>query len=232
MNSDQPLRTVSVVEAVAEGLRDAIFSGEVGPGVPLAEASLSERFDVPRPTVRSALMLLQHDGLMRREPNRSSYVPVLSHDDVVDLFAVRRMIELEATRVLVDDDIRPVAAQRALRFLEALTIDDGWDEVVRFDFALHQALVDAVESPRLSKIYQSVSAETRLAMTQLRDLYTAPEEIAQEHRVMMDAIESGDRDRALEAVREHLDYSEQVLLDRLARETTGTDTDARERAGA
>lgn len=209
------LRVVSVVDAVADGLRSAILSGEITPGTPLAEAALSRRFDVPRPTVRSALLLVMQDGLLRREPNRSVYVPVLTRDDVTDLFAVRRMTELDAVERLVAQRAHPAAALRALRILEALDDSDGWDEFVRYDFELHQGLIDAVGSPRLSRIYQGISAETHLALTQLRSVYPSPADIAVEHRVLLDAIGSHDRDRALAAVRDHLDESEQIILDLL-----------------
>lgn len=105
---------------------------------------------------------------------------------------------------------------RTLRLLEPLEERDGWDEVVKYDFELHQAIVDAVESPRLSRIYSSISAEVRLALTQLRALYSSPTEIAAEHRALLEAINSGNEGQALEAVREHLDTSERIILDQLS----------------
>lgn len=212
----RPLRVVPVVEAVAEGLREAILGSELTPGEPLTEAMLSERFDVPRPTVRSAVQLVMQDGLIRREPNRSVYVPRLSADDVRDLFVVRRMMELDAVATVVGRGTRPQEALRAQRMLESLDATDEWGDVVRYDFALHQALVDAAGSPRTSRIYTGISAEMRLALTQLRPIYDSPAEIAREHRVLLDGVLSGDREHALAATREHLDTSERLILGQLA----------------
>lgn len=210
------MRTVSIVDAAVDALRSAIFSGELEPGAPITEAAMTQRFDVPRPTIRSAMQLLMQDGLLRREPNRSVYVPVLSSEDVRDLFSVRKMVELEAVQKLVARGLYPTLAMRTLRLLESLDERDGWDEVVKYDFELHQALIDAVESPRLSRIYSSISAEVRLALTQLRTVYTSPTDIAAEHRALLDAICSNDEHRAIEAAREHLDASERTILEQLS----------------
>jgi DNA-binding GntR family transcriptional regulator len=177
---------------------------------------------VPRPTVRSAILLVMQDGLLRREPNRSVYVPRLSSADVSDLFGVRRTIELDAITKLVKKKIYPGAAVRTLRVLEALDERDGWDEVVSLDFALHQHLIDAVESPRLSRIYASISAETRMALTQLRAV-SSPSTIAAEHRELVDAICSHHLKNATSVARRHIDESEQLILDLLAQEPNSAD---------
>lgn len=155
-----------------------------------------------------------HDGLLRREPNRSVYVPLLSSDDIRDLFSVRRVIELEAITRLVRRKIEPTAALRTLRILAALDERDGWAEVVNLDFALHQNLIDAVGSPRLSRIYSSISAETRLALTQLRAV-SSQATIADEHRELLDAICSHSLKLATTVAREHIDDSERLILDLL-----------------
>lgn len=216
MTTTNGLRIVSVVEAVVEALRSAIFSGELVPGTAITEAALSQRFAVPRPTIRSAMQLLMQDGLLRREPNRSVYVPVLSGDDVRDLFAVRKMVELDAVQKLVAREVYPSAAMQILRLLESLDERDGWDEVVKYDFQLHQALIDGVKSPRLSKIHSGISAEVRLALTQLRAVYTSPADIAAEHRALLDAICSFDEQRAIAAAAEHLDTSQRIILEQLS----------------
>jgi DNA-binding GntR family transcriptional regulator len=209
-------QAVSLVEAVAERLRRCILGGEIAPGAYVSEATLSTRFDVPRPTVRSALLIVTNDGLLRREPNRSAYVPRLSRSDVADLFAVRRLVELEAVTRLVTARIHPTAATQTLRIMEALDHDEGWDEVVRLDVMLHQQLVDAIGSPRLSRIYASISTEFQLALTQLRASYTSATQVAAEHRELLDAICSNDLVVAAAMARDHIDEGEKIILDVLA----------------
>lgn len=208
--SPRKLKTVSVVEAIAEQLSEDIFSGKFRPGETLVESQLAAHFEVPRQTIRSAIVVLIHDGILRREPNKSVYIPQFSESDIRDLFAVRQLLELEAVRMLTTAKTLPKEAENAVRIMEVLSEDDSWDEVLKFDFEFHHALIAASGSPRLQKFYRSISAEQRLALTYFRS-NQAPSEIAREHRVLLDAIRAGDPDAAVAAFRTHLDESEAFI---------------------
>ena len=49
------LRVVSVVDAIADNLRDGILAGELMPGTALTESDVAGRYDVARPTAKAAL---------------------------------------------------------------------------------------------------------------------------------------------------------------------------------
>ena len=49
------LRVVSVVDAIADNLRDGILAGELMPGTALTESDVAGRYDVARPTDKAAL---------------------------------------------------------------------------------------------------------------------------------------------------------------------------------
>ncbi|MCQ9616524.1 GntR family transcriptional regulator [Paenalcaligenes niemegkensis] len=206
--STHKLRTVSVVEAIAGQISEEIFSGMFRPGDVLIESQLAERFDVPRQTIRSAIVVLIHDGILRREPNKSVYIPQFSESDIRDLFAVRRLIELETARILTTSGVVPKEAENAVRVMEVLCDEDNWGDILKFDFKFHQALIAATGSTRLQKFYRSISAEKRLALTYYRSDQASPREIAREHRELMDAIRAGDPQLAVDAFRIHIDESE------------------------
>ncbi|WP_233507074.1 GntR family transcriptional regulator, partial [Spongiactinospora gelatinilytica] len=88
-----PLRPVSTVSALADALRARVLSGEIEPGTALPEQEIAAAYGVARPTVREALAALVHEGLLRRERNRSAHVPVVSAADLADLMFVRRPLE-------------------------------------------------------------------------------------------------------------------------------------------
>ena len=92
---------ISTTEAVVVSLREKILDGAIEPGAPLPEADLTREFGVARPTVRAAIQTLCHEGLLKRERNRSAFVPVLGHEDVRDLYGVRIPIEC----LIVDADV-------------------------------------------------------------------------------------------------------------------------------
>lgn len=206
------LKTVSVVDAVAEQVRSDIFAGVFRPGDALVELHLSERYGVPRPTLRSALVVLVHDGILRREPNKSVYIPLLSADDVRDLFSARKLIEIEAIRRVTSAQITTRDLEYSVRMMEVLDAGDGWDEMLRHDFEFHNALVNATGSERLQRFYRSIAAEMRLALSYFRSPRYSPHVFAGEHREILDVIASGDADAAAALCRSHIEESEAFVI--------------------
>ncbi|MEU6424843.1 GntR family transcriptional regulator [Microbispora sp. NPDC046973] len=196
------LRPVSTVEALAAALRERVLSGDIEPGAALPEQELSARYGVARPTVREALALLVHEGLLRRERNRSAYVPVITSADLADLMYVRAPLEELMAQAVAGR--RVTAAEEALDRLSGLPPGAPWAAVVAEHMALHEALVAATGSPRLERLYATLAAETRLGLVGLRHAYEAPHELAAEHAALLRVIAEGPADAAVRAVREHL----------------------------
>ncbi|NUR87894.1 MAG: GntR family transcriptional regulator [Nonomuraea sp.] len=199
------LRTVSAVSALADALRSQILSGEVRPGTALPEQEIAAEYQVARPTVREALARLVHEGVLRREPNRSAYVPEVTISDLDDLMYVRRPLEdLMAQSVA---GRRVPEADAALERMAALPADAPWSQSVAEHMALHEALIEAVGSPRLVRAYGVLAAETRLGLVRLREVYSDRDLLVSEHRELLDVIARGPADAARDAVREHLAHS-------------------------
>ncbi|MFI6321279.1 GntR family transcriptional regulator [Nonomuraea sp. NPDC050556] len=199
------LRTVSTVDALAGALRQRVLSGEIEPGAPLPEQELAAAYGVARPTVREALAVLVHEGLLRRERNRSAYVPEVTMSDLDDLMYVRRPLEDLMARALAGR--RVDAADEALARMDALPADAPWAESVAEHMALHEALIVAVGSPRLERLYGALAAETRLGLVRLREIYEDRDVLVAEHRELLDAIARGPADAARAAVAAHLSHS-------------------------
>ncbi|GIH76246.1 GntR family transcriptional regulator [Planobispora longispora] len=199
-----PLHPVSAVAALADALRSRILSGEIEPGTPLPEQELSAAYGVARPTVREALAVLVHEGLLRRERHRSAQVAEVTVADLDDLMFVRRPLEdLMATALA---GRRVAGADGALARMGALPADAPWSEAVAEHMALHQALIVAVGSPRLERLYASLAAETQLGLVRLRTVYPDRDVLVAEHRDLLDAIARGPAEAARRAVAAHLDH--------------------------
>lgn len=200
-----PLRPVSTVGALADALRSRVLSGEIAPGTPLPEQEIAAFYGVARPTVREALATLVHEGLLRRERNRSAYVPEVTLDDLDDLMYVRRPLEDLMAQAVAGREVPE--AEAALHRMAALPADAPWAEAVAEHMALHQALIEAVGSPRLERLYGALAAETRLGLVRLREVYRDRDVLVGEHRALLDAIAHGPAERARAAVAEHLGHS-------------------------
>ncbi|TDD09473.1 GntR family transcriptional regulator [Nonomuraea diastatica] len=200
-----PLRPVSTVGALADALRSRVLSGEIAPGTPLPEQEIAASYGVARPTVREALATLVHEGLLRRERNRSAYVPEVTLADLDDLMYVRRPLEDLMAQAVAGR--RVPEADAALHRMAALPATAPWSESVAEHMALHEALIEAVGSPRLERLYGALAAETRLGLVRLREVYEDREVLVREHRELLDAIAEGPQDAARAAVAAHLSHS-------------------------
>ncbi|TMR09049.1 GntR family transcriptional regulator [Nonomuraea turkmeniaca] len=200
-----PLRPVSTVGALADALRSRVLSGEIEPGTPLPEQEIAASYRVARPTVREALAILVHEGLLRRERNRSAYVPEVTISDLNDLMYVRRPLEDLMAQAMAGQ--RAPRAEAALHRMAALPLDAPWSETVAEHMALHEALIEAVGSPRLERLYGVLAAETRLGLVRLREIYQDRDVLVREHRELLDAIADGPEDAARAAVAAHLGHS-------------------------
>nr|WP_055504694.1 GntR family transcriptional regulator [Nonomuraea pusilla] len=200
-----PLRPVSTVGALADALRTRVLSGEIEPGTPLPEQELAASYGVARPTVREALAVLVHEGLLRRERNRSAYVPEVTIEDLDDLMYVRRPLEDLMARAVTGR--RVPEAEAALARMDGLPVTAPWSAMVAEHMALHEALIEAVGSPRLERLYGALAAETRLGLVRLREVYPDREVLVREHGELLDAIANGPEDAARAAVAAHLAHS-------------------------
>lgn len=204
---------ISTTEAVVVSLREKILDGAIEPGQPLPEADLTREFGVARPTVRAAIQTLCHEGLLKRERNRSAFVPLLSREEVLDLFSVRIPIECLIVRELLTRGGSLDEVHAALGPLTELRTDSPWSAVVDADMGFHGALARASGSPRLERLYLSMSGEIRLCIAQLRPSWASPAALGAEHRDLLAVIERGDVAEAEARMTAHLDRAVHDLTD-------------------
>jgi DNA-binding GntR family transcriptional regulator len=89
-------RKPSLAVVVAEKIRDAIVSGELGLGEAVSEDKLAVTLGVSRTPVREALTSLQLQGLINIQPQRGSFVFQPTESDVTELCEFRVMTETRA----------------------------------------------------------------------------------------------------------------------------------------
>jgi DNA-binding GntR family transcriptional regulator len=219
------LNTVSTVDAAANVLRQLILDGELEPGSRLREAEFAERLGIARHSFRAATQVLISEGMLRREPHRGVQVTVMNAQDILDTFRLRTALETEAVRILIAEGRVPDNAREAVDELSAVPDNAPWRDVVEPDMKFHRAIIDAANSPRISRAYGGVQAEVQLCMVQLRPHYERPSQVADEHTELLAAIVDGDADRADELFRRHLAEAVQNLSSALA---DGEGRDAKE----
>jgi DNA-binding GntR family transcriptional regulator len=201
-----PLRAQSTPALIADLLRAEVLAGTFPPHSQLSEAHLARQLQVSRGPVREAMQRLIQEGLLRSERNRGVFVVALGQDDARDVYLARGIIE-GAAAAIVARQVPPEAMLQLQRLLDRLAASAGgpWTEVITHDLAFHQALIDAAASVRLSRMFRTLVAETRLCLLRLEPFYRDGTEVVAEHRGILDALESGRPAKAERLVRLHMD---------------------------
>lgn len=77
---------------IAVRIGQAIVENEFTPGQKLREVDLATAFGVSRASVREALRIVEHEGLVTILPQRGAQVTALSADEVEDIFDIRAQL--------------------------------------------------------------------------------------------------------------------------------------------
>jgi DNA-binding GntR family transcriptional regulator len=202
----------SVPEAIERVLRERILAGEVGPDAPLREAALASEFDVSRNTIREALLLLEHAGLVDRRAHRGSRVTPATAAHLKDVMAFRKIVEPGALRGIDAADPAVAELLELAGRLEAAAADEDWQAYGVSDRAFHTRIVATGGSPRLTEMFANSIQELRLHFHAYdRGQPPGPHSHVAEHRAIVEALRDGETERAVRILDGHLRDAETLL---------------------
>jgi DNA-binding GntR family transcriptional regulator len=204
------VRSVSdqnIAEQVTDELRAAIHSGELAPGERLVERKLADRLGVSHIPVREALTRLAEERLITREPRRGARVAQLSAQDLEEISSLRIVLE-QFMAIRVQERWNEDSAARLGAIIQAMSdaAPGDIDEVLRQDRLFHETLADLAEHRFLDEL----SGQLRGRITGFLHAANAAldpaeqEEHVRSHQQIVDAIASGDPDRAQAVIAEHV----------------------------
>jgi len=195
----------SVVDVACDKLREAILHGAFAPGQQLVEQQVASDLGVSRGTAREALRRLCDEGIATSAPNRGVFVRVLMLDDVLDLYNARAGIEGVAIR-LCTRLRRPTATLRELiDEMDARAEQGDAAGVSDAELAFHQEVCRLSGNDYLAATFRSIAGPTRLAFAGEYLAYGSIDDVGAQHLLLVEAIESGDEERAAQALVEHVD---------------------------
>lgn len=191
MSAPRPLARPSTVDLLATELRREILDGELPAGSRLRERELCDAYRVARHSLRAALRALAVEGLVAIEPHRGARVARLGPDEICWLYELRAALELEAAHLALErhGGRLPPAVHDALAELQRACAADGpWSAINEAHARLHEAIVAAAGSPRISSAHAALSGEMRLFLLQLQPHLPA-DRLAADHAALVAGLE-------------------------------------------
>ena len=207
----------SLAELIAARIREKVIHGSFSPGQHLSEADLSDSLNVSRNTLREVFRMLTQEGLLRHEPNRGVFVATPDMATIIDLYRVRRIIQVE----ILEDAFSGHPSVRKMReeverAKEARDAGD-WLVVGTADLAFHGAIVALADSPRLNAFFSHLLAEMRLAFGLLSDPELLFSPFIELNEEILKLVELGKRAEAASRLEKYLVKAERVVLGAFAR---------------
>ena len=196
-----------------QALRRAIIEQALAPGSKLREQDLGKHFGMSRTLVRATLARLQTEGLVESRPRRSAVVGRPTLKDAKEVFAVRRVLEGEAVRLVVAKWRPEFGAELEGHIREEEIAKDAGDERVSIRLAgeFHIVLAALSDNALLLRYLAEVVSRCSLILA----LYGRPhssECAINEHREIIDALRRRDESAATALMDRHIGSVERRAL--------------------
>jgi DNA-binding GntR family transcriptional regulator len=213
---------LSVAGHIEEQLRSAIYDGTLAPGERLIERELAQQFQVSHIPVREALARLAEEGLVEHFPRRGARVAQIDDHTLGEVEDIRIQLELLVV-ARVQERWTPEAERELRSMVDEMVVRAKAreaDEVFRIDRDFHTRLWELSDHGILMELAGLLRSRiNRFLLAAYRAMSTnALRQQAVSHRVLLDAIATGEVRTAQNAMRQHIDVAASRMVARTPRD--------------
>jgi DNA-binding GntR family transcriptional regulator len=212
----QPLQPKASVKAVPRGetlaqrarssLRHAIRDGALLHGRVYSENELATLMGISRTPVREALIELSREGLVEILPQRGFQLRSLSPAERAEVFGLRLALEgFVVERLAREATAEHVRALRDLLRQQRAVATGDPAEFLAIDEQFHLLMPQLLNLDRTHAMLVTLRGAMWLMGSLAMSIHERAPHVIEEHVTIVDAIEAGDPDAAVERVRGHLD---------------------------
>ncbi len=208
------VKTVSLTNALEKQIERLIIEGTLAPGERLNEIQLAARFGTSRGPLREAMSGLAAKGFVGVIRNRGFFVRELSVEEALEIYDVRAALFGLAGRLLAQKMNDEVLAKlnASLEAMETAARAGDFESYYPLNLEFHQTIVQSTGNAALLAEYQRFVKKMHLfrakSLVQGGGLAVSN----REHREMVDALASGDVERAHAAHWRHVERAKARML--------------------
>ncbi|MEE0516122.1 MAG: GntR family transcriptional regulator [Emergencia sp.] len=200
----------SLTDEIADIVRERILKGEYRIGEKIKENQIATELKVSRTPIREAFKQLENEGLIDYIPNRGCFAKGFTRQDIEDIYAVRKALEVLAVEWAVNriDDEQLAELQRQSDLMEFYTTRKDSKRVLEINADFHDIIYNAAGSRFMAQVlrsYKEYIEQTRKVLYYEQDCLT---DIFSEHREILEAIKRRDSAGAKAAMARHLEGSQ------------------------
>jgi DNA-binding GntR family transcriptional regulator len=230
-SSDRSLRSTikrpatSLAERAYLAIRNKILKGDLPVGFVLSRRQLAAELEISVPPVTEALQKLEREGLIESKPRVGTRVRIPTRQDVEDRYLVREALETLAARLFAERatatekrELRRIGREvdRLYAKCEAPNADRDLLFLVNTDhMRLHLRIA---ECGRCGALRDAIEKEQVLVYNWLFDTAVERRTLASDHHARLtEALATGTPAQADAAMRRHIRYGLEEVLDGLGR---------------
>lgn len=197
---------LSARDRTLDTIRRAIITLELQPGTPLSENELAAELAVSRTPVRESLILLREEGLVEVYPQVGTFVSLVDPERVRQAQFLREAVECtslaQARTPFSPDHVSDL--RMALSAQRDAQASDDHDRFFELDEEFHRSLLALAGHESAWGTVNAAKAHLdrarRLSLIDTRPISA----LVDQHTRLVDAIEAGETDTAVRALRSHL----------------------------
>lgn len=215
-----PVRYRNMAEQIATALRQAIAVGKLRPGTRLLEVQIAREMGTSRAPLREALILLEREGLVVRQPNRGTFVADLTEELVREVASLRGVLEGFAASLAVKR-LTPADFERLekiLREMSAAARRGEFPRMVEWDYQFHEYIMRASGHRLLYETWVGMDRKIRIYLAATNLMYRDMKSVVDGHMPILEALRRRDPQRASRVMAEHLGEVLDLFLTKVMRE--------------
>ena len=190
-------------------LQSDILTGRIKSGEKLTEQHICNKYGVSRTPVREALRQLEMDGLIENIPNRGAFVVGLADQDIIDLFDLRTVYEIQAVRWGIEriNDDELAQLEETFEFMEFYTMKDDFAKMLNINTSFHELIYASSHNRMLERVLQSYQLYLKHIRKPPEDPSAYLVQVLEEHRAIYEAFKAKDVEAGAAAMAAHMHTS-------------------------
>lgn len=202
----------SLGEYAYEQLRAQIREGALPPGARVRETDVAEQLEISRTPVREALRRLEADGFLAFEPHRGMVVVQLDHQSIMELYAMREVLEGTAAALAARHASEAEIAVLFEMLNREAEIAGDAERLAAHNAQFHQILFRAAHNRYLLKTANALRDSMALMAGTTMAVPGRAATARAEHGALADAIRARDPNASEEAARRHIRNAQSARL--------------------
>ena len=199
-------------QQICRFLKAKIIDGELVAGSPIHSEQLAREFGVSSAPVKEALLVLSGEGLLLNIPRRGSVVRNFTNKDLLELYEVRKLIELEALDLLFKKNL---VSDELIQEMDLVNKEIGGlrlngefhsrHSAFDLDKKFHDRFVLACEHGILFELYSRLNLQAQIVRYSSWNIGPRGDKTYLEHDAIVRALENRNPIEARAAISNHLD---------------------------